>query len=201
MLVQSSDAVGTAPLLLRERPRYARGVVACVELAAACCACYAFDFSFHNMYCAVLFNCHCTWPWAGGASRCNIHHLNGPRCPWCNVRHTALAWLAWAITDNCTVAMMILSYLAVVICQSCEPRAWWRGSTACRCHHDQKPVSSRQRAARCLAPVVAFLILGFAMGLTFYLGTDYPCFLWIYDNATECGWRAGFNASARDDLA
>ena len=80
--------------------------------------------------------------------------------------------------------------LCVVLCQSQPLR---RGSCDRACH----PVSRRQVAARCLTPLLVFLLLGFAMGLTFYLGTDYPCFLWIYDDATECGWKAGFNASVR----
>lgn len=185
----ADDGTAAAAPLLSERRRV-RGAAVCVELAAAGGACYAFDYAFHNIYCAVLFRCHCTWPWAGGASACNIHHRNGPRCPWCAVRSTGLAWLAWAITDAFTVAMMLCSYAVVVLCQSQPLR---RGSCDRACH----PVSRRQVAARCLTPLLVFLLLGFAMGLTFYLGTDYPCFLWIYDDATECGWKAGFNASVR----
>ena len=115
-------------------------------------------------------------PWAGGAQRCNVHHLSGPKCPWCNVRNTALAALAWAISDNFTVCMMVLSYVAVMLLQRQRTRHWL-------------PTSKRQLAMRVSTAMATFLALGFAMGLVFYAGTDYPCFLWIADNATRCGWQ------------
>ena len=34
--------------------------------------------------CGVLFNCGCTWPWAGLESHCNIHMPQVEhQCPWC----------------------------------------------------------------------------------------------------------------------
>ena len=45
---------------------------------------------------------------------------------------------------------------------------------------------------RLLAAAMTFLLLGFGLGLTFYLGTDYPCFLLIAPlgpNGTRCGFR------------
>jgi hypothetical protein len=154
------------------------------------------NYALHNPYCGALFRCHCTWPWAGGSSRCNIHHSSGPRCPWCNVRNTGLAKLAFAITDTFTVSMMILSYCLVMAWQG-RP---WRVDRAQGGY--AKAIPGRHRAIRSLAPVLTFIILGFAMGLAFYMGTDYPCFLWITDNATECGWRSGtFNASSLPSLS
>ena len=50
--------------------------------------------------------------------------------------------------------------------------------------------SLRVRAARAAAAIAAFLLAGFALGLAFYRGTDYPCFLWIVDDATRCGGKA-----------
>lgn len=38
---------------------------------------------FHDKICGVVSNCGCTWPWAGGWKKCNIHNHDGPRCPWC----------------------------------------------------------------------------------------------------------------------
>lgn len=146
------------------------------ELLVAGGGCWLFNYCFHNPYCGVLFRCHCTWPWAGGAQRCNVHHLSGPKCPWCNVRNTALAALAWAISDNFTVCMMVLSYVAVMLLQRQRTRHWL-------------PTSKRQLAMRVSTAMATFLALGFAMGLVFYAGTDYPCFLWIADNATRCGWQ------------
>ena len=140
---------------------------------------YAFDYVFHNVYCGMLFRCHCTWPWAGGASRCNIHNPpDRPRCPWCNVRNGALSGLAWAITDRFAVSMMTLSYICVILFRELRNVPVTTGI--------QKP---RLLAVRLAAPVVTFLVLGFAMGLLFYKSTDYPCFLWIKDAATECGFK------------
>jgi len=34
--------------------------------------------------CGLLFDCGCTWPWAGLESHCNIHDPNAVhQCPWC----------------------------------------------------------------------------------------------------------------------
>jgi hypothetical protein len=34
--------------------------------------------------CGLLFDCGCTWPWAGLADHCNIHDKDAiHRCPWC----------------------------------------------------------------------------------------------------------------------
>ena len=140
-----------------------------VEGVLAVTGCCALDYVFHNKYCATLFRCHCTWPWAGGAGPCNIHHPTGPKCPWCNVQHNALKWLAFAITDKFTVALMLLSYAIV-----------WALQT--------RAVLVMKPLMRPSAAVATFLVWGFLMGLTFYLGTDYPCFLWIKDE-TDCGFK------------
>ncbi|PCI17054.1 MAG: hypothetical protein COB62_07680 [Piscirickettsiaceae bacterium] len=34
--------------------------------------------------CGLLFDCGCTWPWAGLESHCNIHNPKAVhQCPWC----------------------------------------------------------------------------------------------------------------------
>ncbi len=33
--------------------------------------------------CDLLYDCGCTWAWAGGVAPCNIHQSEGPHCPWC----------------------------------------------------------------------------------------------------------------------
>ena len=53
-----------------------------LEATAICATCYAFDYVWHNQYCNLIFQCGCTWPWAGGSKYCNIHNPNGPHCPW-----------------------------------------------------------------------------------------------------------------------
>ena len=147
-----------------------------LEIAIVTCFSYGFDYIFHNVYCALLFRCRCTWPWAGGASKCNIHNPpDRPRCPWCNVRNTALSGLAWAITDRFTVIMMTISYIFVILWQTVR-------SGGITTTGIQMPSLF---ARRLTVPVATFLVLGFTMGLIFFEGTDYPCFLWIKDTTTE----------------
>jgi hypothetical protein len=33
--------------------------------------------------CDLLYDCGCTWAWAGAVAHCNIHQSEGPHCPWC----------------------------------------------------------------------------------------------------------------------
>ena len=40
------------------------------------------------------------------------------------------------------------------------------------------------------APILTFFVYNFFMGMVFFLGTDYPCFLWIIDEETRCGGKA-----------
>lgn len=46
--------------------------------------------------CGALHRCGCRVPWEGGRSRCNVHNLQGPHCPWCE--YEALGGLATAGT-------------------------------------------------------------------------------------------------------
>lgn len=143
-----------------------------LEAVWAVTGCWTTNYVFHNKYCSILFRCRCTWPWAGGADACNVHHATGPKCPWCNVKHTALAWLAPAITGEFTVALMLITYAFVRIAQldsSYRPSFF-----------SLKPSG---------AAILMFILWGGFMGVVFFLGTDYPCFLWIEDDATECGFK------------
>jgi hypothetical protein len=55
-------------------------------LAAALTALAVSGFLFVP-YCGVLFDCGCTWPWAGFTSECNVHDERSPvHCPWCSSR-------------------------------------------------------------------------------------------------------------------
>ena len=43
-----------------------------------------FTALFVTPYCGYLFECGCTWPWAGLDADCNIHQAHAEhRCPWC----------------------------------------------------------------------------------------------------------------------
>ena len=173
----------------RLSPPCPRVLAAGVELCAAAAGCRLFDWALHNPYCGLLFRCHCTWPWAGGSAHCNVHHATGPKCPWCNVRNTPLHWLAWAIKDNFTVSAMVLAYVITWLAQTVGPSAsplLPKGGIVAR------PSVCLPILTRATAAMLTFALLGFVLGLVFYLGTDYPCFLFIVDDGPEgtlCGWR------------
>lgn len=52
-------------------------------------------------FCNLVFQCGCTYLWAGGGAHCNIHH--GPKhCPWCVVGYPGQAaiWLSMVIPQG-----------------------------------------------------------------------------------------------------
>jgi len=135
------------------------------EVVTVVSGCTVFDYAFHNVYCAALFRCGCTFPWAGGASGCNIHNVHGPRCPWCNVLNSNLFLLAPLITDHFTVLLMCCAYYVA----------------------RYRSLSFEKRLAIAAA---TFLGWGFIMGALFYLLTDYPCFLWINNDGKGCALKS-----------
>ena len=62
------------------------------EVALAAGFLCAFDIVFHNRYCGLLFQCGCTWIWAGGADNCNVHGKTGAA-----LRCVALRCIAWHV--------------------------------------------------------------------------------------------------------
>ena len=34
-------------------------------------------------FCGLMYQCGCTFLWAGADRYCNIHHADAPHCPWC----------------------------------------------------------------------------------------------------------------------
>jgi hypothetical protein len=154
-----------------------RRAAAVLQGAVAAMCCKLVNWALHNPYCGLLFRCGCTWPWAGGWAGCNFHNPAGPRCPWCNVHNTNLAWLAPAISSQFTVVAMLAAYVAV-----------WLGQLR---HHVVRPMAY-QIAMRGAAAVGMFAVLGLALGWLFYAYStpEYPCFLWIVDEETHCGGKA-----------
>lgn len=63
-----------------------------VFLAAA-----AFTGVFFINWCDLVFQCGCTFSWAGGAAHCNIHNAGPPHCPWCVNAPAAGASLAFTL--------------------------------------------------------------------------------------------------------
>lgn len=143
----------------------------------ACCA--LFEAVAHSRYCGLLFRCGCTWPWAGGAADCNVHNPSGPKCPWCNVAHTSLAWLAPAISSQATVLVMVCAYAGAAWYQSRRRSPFFNPSIF-------------QLVGRAAAAVCAFFAAGLVLAWVFYAWSTpaYPCFLWVVDAETHCGGKA-----------
>lgn len=150
---------------------------AALQAGVAGVGCQVFEWACHNPYCGLLFRCGCTWPWSGGWGNCNVHNPTGPKCPWCNVLSTNLYWLKPAISSNVAVILMLAAYGAVWLRQLRE--------------HAPGPVT-RQLGQRATAAACAFAVHGLVLGWLFFAWStpDYPCFLWIVDDATRCGGKA-----------
>ncbi len=70
---------------------------------------------FVTPYCGYLFECGCTWPWAGLDAHCNIYDAYAEhRCPWCtSLQAGGLSMLA----------ILGLTYAAAV-----HPLGHWTGA-------------------------------------------------------------------------
>lgn len=184
-------------------------------------ACWAFNWVFHNPFCAALFRCGCTWNWAGGWADCNVHNPSGPRCPWCNVMNTSMRGAATLITDWWTVLVMVCCY---TVCYAQQRKRSIAASgapgfdeiemakqseqllppTGALCEgaagRAPAPAGSRsvfwstpqQLAVRATVAAAAFVMWGLGMGLLWKVQTGYPCFLWIVDVETHCGGKASW---------
>ena len=49
-------------------------------------AALAFTSAFFIQWCDLIYQCGCTYDWAGGADHCNIRQAGPPDCPWCASR-------------------------------------------------------------------------------------------------------------------
>jgi hypothetical protein len=52
--------------------------------------------------CGLVFGCGCRSLWAGASIACNIHHAQGPHCPWCAhpMAAGAVAFAAMALVQG-----------------------------------------------------------------------------------------------------
>lgn len=41
--------------------------------------------------CATIYQCGCTFAWAGGNDHCNIHIAGAKHCPWCSIGNGGFA--------------------------------------------------------------------------------------------------------------
>ena len=63
---------------------------------------------------ALIFQCGCTWPWAGGSSNCNIHNPMAH-----TVRGVSRRRLTqFLVDDRVMVMLMVLSYVSEVPCSA-----------------------------------------------------------------------------------
>lgn len=46
--------------------------------------CFAVTSVLFINFCNLVFDCGCTWLWAGADAKCNIHQAHGKHCPWCS---------------------------------------------------------------------------------------------------------------------
>ena len=63
----------------------------------------AFTGVFFINWCDMVFQCGCTYSWAGAADHCNIHHASPPHCPWCANQTAAGASLGFTLLAQAAV--------------------------------------------------------------------------------------------------
>ena len=97
------------------------------EAGAVTVASWGFNEIFHNPWCGALFRCGCTFSWAGGWTKCNVHNPapDSPRCPWClSARDTPAT--TWSTSSAFVVVLMVLGWMLAVACLR-RPWTWGRG--------------------------------------------------------------------------
>ena len=98
-------------------------------------------------FCGLLFDCGCSWPWAGLESNCNFHMEGAAyHCPWCEY---PVAGLGSALLAVCSGVLAPLLGLG----------------------------RDEQVATRTLEGVAVFLIAGILLGWLTAIFTGYPTFL------------------------
>lgn len=134
---------------------------------------YAFLWVFHNPYCGLLFRCGCTWNWAGGWTKCNVHNPTGPRCPWCDAGPKSL----WTVEDRTVLALMFVGWATVAVIGARKVAAAPEASKA--------KLRRRWGVIRAVTPAIVFLLHGLIAGVAFIWGTGYPYFLWMTFEDTQ----------------
>lgn len=72
--------------------------------------------------CGWLFQCGCTWPWAGLDKNCNVHLNQQHQCPWCS--------------------SFIFGYLITTLSIFVGTAVAWRGFDCLSAHLSKIPISS-----------------------------------------------------------
>lgn len=112
-------------------------------------ACWTWNFVMHNPLCTMMFRCGCREPWNGGWVDCNVHWAVPieDKCPFC---------LSSAVyTEDTVIAAMLVTYVVLALLPRDRVRA---------------------RKARFVLPFVVFWLVGWFVGLLFFLTSDYHTF-------------------------
>jgi len=124
------------------------------ELAVFVPTFWAFEWVFHNAYCNFLFQCGCTWNWAGGWNKCNVHNLHGPQCPWCIAPVKFPMWV-WTTNSKFMLCFMTAIFMAAKYSKSSLVR-------------------------RSLLPFACWVAFNTLLGIAFFIGdSEYPYFLFM----------------------
>ena len=76
------------------------------ELALVVFGSGGFEHMMHNKACGFAFRCGCTWDWAGGWKRCNVHVVGAPHCPWCE----ATGWRKVMVSHSFILTLMVVAW-------------------------------------------------------------------------------------------
>jgi hypothetical protein len=126
-------------------------LIFCAKLGVLIGLAQLINYVFMLKYCDFIFRCGCTWAWAGGVSKCNIHNPDGPHCPWC-----AATFPATLAIGPLTQASLIISYFLF---------EWFKWP------------HFKRVWLKLLLSIAMFFGVGLVSALIFKLATDYPYFL------------------------
>ena len=146
------------------------------EFLGICLFVHAFNWVFHNPYCDIIFQCGCTFNWAGGWDNCNVHSLDPlqAKCPWCDCP----PWVA-VYTQYIVKLFMILIYYIVVY--GIKTRKKSRKIT--RFSRISYKFNMKNILKSCLGLMItpiSFLIASTSIAFIFFLTSDYPIFLFYH---------------------
>jgi hypothetical protein len=103
------------------------------------------------------------------------------------VNQSSLKRFGIFISDNITMTVMCIVWLLV---SQSLPHVHFRARCTPLLTWPSLPPTKRllrKFALGGVAAAAAFVLWGLFWAWFFYINTDYPCFLWIRDDATECG--------------
>jgi len=121
-----------------------------LEFVVVVALCFSLSYVFSTPYCGALFRCGCTWIWAGGSDKCNVHNPTGPHCPWCTAPPFLRAFpkLVTPVFDLIVTGGLIYRF------------------------------PQRRLVIYAIVPVAFWLVFNLIYGAIMRSAYDYPYFLW-----------------------